>query len=155
FLSELGKVGPYSVSKARLARRWQALAPTPEAYNQLSRTGLVAIARDNAALTWAPAYGTVAGVLPLGELPVLQVDVPSQTEKAPVGFARCQLEATTPGKVKVRLNSAEGLTVWLDQAPVDAREEMVLDLPAGKHTLTFAVDLGRRRDGLRCELDDV
>jgi putative heme-binding domain-containing protein len=155
FLSELGKVGPYSVSKARLARRWQALAPTPEAYNQMSRVGLIAIARDNPALTWAPAYSTVAGVLPTGDLPVLQVYVPSQTDKAPMGFSRCQLEATTPGPVKLRLNSADGLTVWLDQAPVDAREEMVLDLPAGKHALTFAVDLGRRHDGLRCELDDV
>ena len=28
FLSELGKVGPYSVSKARLVRRWQVLEPT-------------------------------------------------------------------------------------------------------------------------------
>jgi putative heme-binding domain-containing protein len=155
FLSELGKVGPYSVSKARLARRWQALTPTPEAYNELSRVGLVAIARDNPALTWAPAYSTVAGVLPPGDLPVLQVYVPSQADKTPVGFARCQLEATTPGKVKLRLNSAEGLTVWLDQAPVDVKAEMVLDLTAGKHTLTFAVDLGRRHDGLRCELDDV
>ena len=36
FLSELGKVGPYSVSKARLVRRWQALEPTNEAYGLLS-----------------------------------------------------------------------------------------------------------------------
>ena len=29
FLSELGKVGPYSLSKAPVARRWQAVVPTP------------------------------------------------------------------------------------------------------------------------------
>ncbi len=43
FLSELGKVGPYSVSKARLVRRWQTLE--------------------------GPAYSTVSGVLPVAELP--------------------------------------------------------------------------------------
>ena len=31
----------------------------------------------------------------------------------------------------------------------------ILDLPPGVHTLTFALDVDRRKDGLRCELDDV
>ena len=29
FLSELGKIGPYAVSKARVFRRWQVLDPAP------------------------------------------------------------------------------------------------------------------------------
>jgi putative heme-binding domain-containing protein len=155
FLSELGKVGPYSVGKARVARRWQALTPNKEAYELLSRTGLGAAAGEGAGLTWVPAYSTVAGELPLTDLPTLGLYVPSQAERAPVAFVRCQLEATTAGKVKLRLNAAAGLTAWLDRAPLEAREEMVVDLPAGRHTLTFAVNRGQRHEPLRCELDDV
>ena len=36
FLSELGKVGPYAVSKQRLVRRWQVLADTPAARKALA-----------------------------------------------------------------------------------------------------------------------
>jgi putative heme-binding domain-containing protein len=31
FLSELGKVGPYAASSTPIARRWEALAPSPAA----------------------------------------------------------------------------------------------------------------------------
>jgi putative heme-binding domain-containing protein len=154
-LSELGKLGPYAVRKARLVRRWQVLTPNNEAYSVLSRVGTGAVAAENPGLTWTPAYGTVAGLLPLADLPTLALYVPSQTDKAPVTFARCQLEATTPGKVKLLLNSAKGLTVWLDRAPLEAREEMLVDLPVGRHTLTWAIDRSRRQEPLRCELDDV
>jgi hypothetical protein len=70
-------------------------------------------------------------------------------------MVRCQVEATTSGKVKFAVNSTAGLTVWLDQKPVGAKEEMVVELSAGLHTLTVAVDMGTRREGLRFELDDV
>jgi putative heme-binding domain-containing protein len=155
FLSELGKVGPYAVGKARVVRRWQTLTPTREAYDALSRVGIVAITRENAALTWAPAYSTVAGSLPLADLPRFELYVPSKTEREPTSFARCELEATTAGAVRLRLSTARGLTVWLDREPLEAREDMVVSLSAGRHTLTFAVDRGQRREPLRCELDDV
>jgi putative heme-binding domain-containing protein len=155
FLSELGKVGPYAVSKARLVRRWQALTPSNEAYAALSRTGLGAVTHDGPGLTWAPAYSTVAGVLPLTDVPGLALYVPSQTDKAVVAFVRCELEATTAGPVRLRLNAASGLTAWLDQAPLEVREELVVALPAGRHTLTFAVNRAQRSEPLRCELDDV
>jgi hypothetical protein len=54
----------------------------------------------------------------------------------------------------VRLNSAKGLALWVNQNPVEAKESLELNLPAGLHTLTFVVDRNVRRDGLRCELDD-
>src|SRR5262249_45906509 len=69
FLSELGKVGPYSVGKARVVRRWQVLEPTPGAYNNLTRWGLSSVAsggnrysddsgRGTDPLTWSPSYST-------------------------------------------------------------------------------------------------
>jgi hypothetical protein len=72
-----------------------------------------------------------------------------------MGFARCQVEATTAGKVKLVLNTPKNLRIWLDDEPVEPKEEMVLDLKTGLHTLSFALDLTQRKDGLRLELEDV
>jgi putative heme-binding domain-containing protein len=151
FLSELGKVGPYSVGKARLVRRWQAVEPAKENFDALARVGLHVAAGNDTSLAWAPAYSTVAGQLPLGDLPRLQL----AWMKKSVAVARCQLDATAAGPARLRLNGAEGLTLWLDGKPVPPREVMDLSFPAGAHTLTFAIDLGRRQKDLRCEVDDV
>jgi putative heme-binding domain-containing protein len=149
FLSELGKVGPYAVGKAKVVRRWQVLDATPPA-RALLRQGAAAVG-NSPGLTWSPAYGTVSGVLPLEDLP--RLDGPRGG--AMLGVARCQLDVSTGGPVALRLNSARGLTVWLDGLPLEAGERMTLDVKPGTHTLTFAVDLARRRAGLRCELDEV
>jgi putative heme-binding domain-containing protein len=150
FLSELGKVGPYSVGKERLARRWQVLEASPQAVGVLQRGGLVAATAEDPLLLWTPAYSTVAGVLPLDAVSRLEL----RKEANPVGLVRCQLDVSTAGAVRLRLNSIKGLTAWLDGAPLDVKATMAIDLSAGVHTLTFAVDLAERREGLRCELDD-
>ena len=151
FLSELGKVGPYSVSKARLVRRWRALAATPEARQLLQGAGPGAALNDSPILRWEPAYSMVAGVLPLQDLP--RLDLGKEAGEAAV--VRCEVEASTPGPVLLRLNTAAGLRLWLDRKAVDVKDATELTLTAGVHTLTFAVDLGRRTEPLRCELDDA
>ncbi len=148
FLSELGKLGPYSVSKARLVRSWQALDATPEARQTLQSSGGGATL-DAASLRWEPEYSTVAGLLPLEDVPRLDL-----RQDAAFAVVRCQLEASTPGPVVLRLNTAQGLRLWLDRKAVEATEVTELDLPAGVHTLTFVVDLGQRKAPLRCELED-
>jgi putative heme-binding domain-containing protein len=168
FLSELGKIGPYSVSKARTVRRWQVLEPTAEAYTALRRWGLQTVAeignrysdtngRGTGALSWSPAYSNVAGELPLDALPVVQLPpLPgSGAGIGPTGFARCQIDVSTPGRVKLTLNAAEGLSIWVDGTAVEPAEELPLDLASGLHTITFAVRLSGRRVGLRCTLEDV
>ncbi len=155
FLSELGKVGPYSVSRARLVRRWQALEPTKAAYDLLTRTSYASAAKDDAALTWQPAYSTVGGELPLEDVPELRIRNFVTKEFARTSFVRCHLDATTAGKARLLLNSAKGVNAWLDGVPIDAREEMVIDLGAGAHTLTLGVDRAARNQPLRMELDDV
>jgi putative heme-binding domain-containing protein len=137
FLSELGKVGSYSVSKARLVRRWQALTAAPN---------IGAAAFDDPSLRWDSVYSTVAGLLPLGDLPRL--------EGGTTAVVRCQVEASTPGPVVLRLNTARALRLWLDRKPIEVKDATELNLTAGVHTLTFAVDLGQRKEALRCELED-
>jgi putative heme-binding domain-containing protein len=150
FLSELGKVGPYAVGKARLVRRWQVLEATPEARRLLQRTSFASAAGNDPALTWAPAYSKVSGELPLEAVPSL-----FHKETKPVGFVRCQLDVTTGGKVKLLLNAVAGNMLWVDVVPVEVKEQVVVDLAPGVHTLTFAVPLDDRHKALRCELDDA
>jgi putative heme-binding domain-containing protein len=151
FLSELGKSGPYALSKERLARRWQVLAWSSEAHRRLNRTSYVTAARDDPAFTWEPAYTRVAGELPLAGLPTFVV----HAGNAPVTFLRTAIDATSGGPVRLKLNSAAGLSMWLDGEPLEARAESVLDLAPGAHTLTLAVDRDARSDALRLELLDV
>jgi hypothetical protein len=46
------------------------------------------------------------------------------------------------------------VSLWLDGKLVGAQDVTELTVPAGVHTLTVALDLGARREPLRCELDD-
>jgi putative heme-binding domain-containing protein len=155
FLSELGKVGPYSVSKARLVRRWQMLEPTRGAYALLSRTSHASAAGNDPSLVWSPGYSTVGGDLPPEAVPLFRMGTGAEKQVVLASFVRCQLDATTAGKVKLLLNSAKGVKAWLDGEPIEARQEMVIDLGVGPHTLTFALDRALRTEPLQCELDDV
>jgi putative heme-binding domain-containing protein len=151
FLAELGKVGPYSVGQECVVRRWQVLEDTAEAKRILRETRIGSAAGSDPGLIWSPAYSVVSGTLPLESMPSLRY----RQDMAPLAFARCQLDVSTAGKAKLQLNSAAGLTVWLDGTPVEATEALVLDLTTGVHTLTWVIDPAKRRDGLRCTLEDV
>jgi putative heme-binding domain-containing protein len=155
FLSELGKVGPYAVSQARLVRRWQVLEPTAEARRYLQQNGLAGAAQNNPALTWTPAYSKVSGVLPLDDLPRFEGATQISAAAAATAFVRCQFEGTAGGPVKLRWNSAAGGSAWVDGKAVTFKEDSILDMPPGLHTMTLAIDLRQRRQGLRCQLDDV
>jgi putative heme-binding domain-containing protein len=150
FLSELGKVGPYSVSKARLVRRWQVVEPIWDHWQDPTDPGFAAVAQNKPGLTWTPAYSTVAGTLPLEDLPKFR-NPNSRT------YLRFQLEATTAGKVKLLVNSKQVSIekLALDGIPVDVQQSTVLDLQTGLHTLTLALRHDKPKAALRIELDDV
>jgi putative heme-binding domain-containing protein len=114
FLSELGKVGPFAVGKAPVARRWEAT--TAAAFDP---------ATDKE--SWASVYSTVSGDLPLSSLP-------SGESKQRV--VRCQVEAAVGGKVDA-LVGGPAAKLWLDGKPVELADKTSLDLSAGVHTLTL------------------
>jgi putative heme-binding domain-containing protein len=151
FLSELGKVGPYSIGPRRVVRRWQALEPTREAWGFLILGGgLSAPAKDVPGLQWGPLYSTVAGELPLADAPLFHLG----QEKHKVLLVRCQVDVTTAGPFVVRFNATKGLSLWVDQNPTAIKDALELNLPVGLYTLTFVVDRDIRQEGLKCELDD-
>ncbi|WP_435020195.1 PVC-type heme-binding CxxCH protein [Tundrisphaera sp. TA3] len=135
FLSELGKLGPYAVSPARVARRWQVAAVE-------SGANLDAAAAD-AKLAWAPAYATVAGTLPAA-------DLPAGTGPA---LARTEIEVTTPGAVRLAIAPGPVKALWIDGRPVPPAAAIDQDLLTGRHWITFAVE--GRPGPLRCEVQEV
>ena len=155
FLSQLGKIGPYSVGTDRVLRRWQVLEARPEVKSAIAQNGLEGLLSGEQSLNWRPAYATVSGQLPLSELAP-----PSPgAGPAPVVLARGQLEVTSPGRVKLTFNSADALSVWIDgrrvQPAIDSPRSVIVDLTRGLHTIAVAVDLAHRREGIRCVLEDV
>lgn len=152
YLSELGKVGgPFAPNKARLVRRWQVIDPSGANLNLFRRTRVSAAAEADNPFTWSPAYAKVSGDLPLAELPKFTV----WNDTAPQSVVRFQLDVTTAGTAKLKLNSVNGLTVYVGNQPVEPRAETVLDLKAGVQTVTVLIDRSKRTDDLRIELDDV
>jgi putative heme-binding domain-containing protein len=154
FLSELGKIGPYAVSKARLMRRWQVLEMNAEAIQALRRTSLDATIAEPS-LTWTPAYSTVAGLLPLEAIPASPPVTNGFFDLPAVSIARGQLDVSTGGDLRLLFGGAEGLTLWVDGSRLPVRDDTTLALAPGVHTLSVAIDRSKRSEGLKVTLEDV
>ena len=152
FLSKLGEPGPFAVGPEAVVRSWEVLRPSAESGDAFRRIGFDgAIANNDPRLTWASTSSLVSGALPLD-------DLQSQTaynDGSPFSFARFRLDAAWAGPARLRLDSAVGLTAWLDDAPVAASETIDLDLSPGTHTLTFAIDRGIRDASIRVVVEVV
>ena len=140
FLSELGK-GKYASAGVPVARRWRLLDPPMGDGSSITPELLDA----NASLKWVPVYAQVDGVMP-------KESFASPMTKA---VLRTQIEATTGGIAKLKLNETSGMQVWLDNDQLPLTTEIELNLKKGTHTLTFLLSNKNRQEGLRCELVDV
>jgi putative heme-binding domain-containing protein len=150
FLSLLGKSdGAFAVGQARVARRWQVLDATGATAQEIRHKGLQTAAGETR-YRWTPAYSCVSGDLPLDFLHGIKF--PYQGTNTAI--VRFQLDVTTPGEIKLRLNSDAGIRAWYNQNAIETAHEMTLKATAGRHTITLAVNLDERKDGLRCELLD-
>jgi len=149
FLSELGRTPDYTLAKNRIVRSWQIVTPTADAYTQLYRTSFSQVAANNPAFTWNPRYTTVSGSLPVDAVPMFKI------REENVGFARCEINVTTPGKIGFRLNSIGGLEVRIDGVPVEAAAEFSSTLTAGSHTVAVTIEQAKRTEPLMLELIDV
>jgi len=128
FLGELGKPGPFAASSVPLAKKWMVLAKAP--------ADAAAIDKVPAA-EWQLNWSRVDGTLPAG-----------------VAVARTQLDVGTGGKLKLKVNGAAGLKLWVDGTAVDVKDETEIDVKPGARALTFVIDAARK-DGLRVELAEV
>ena len=138
FLSELGKPGgDYPIKTEPTLRRWRVLdKPGEELLKGVPDDKVFAEQVLNAGETrWVAAYSKVSGILPIDELPGLQA--------VKVAFVQGELDVKTAGKVGLKLDSNHGIHLWLDGDAVPLADKTVLDLPAGRHKLTFRVDAAK------------
>ena len=69
---------------------------------------------------------------------------------------RGEIDVTTPGKIRVRVNSTKGLSLKVDDSPVELKGEIDLELAGGIHALTFEIDAAARGgEGLRVEAEEA
>jgi len=151
FLSELGKVGPYAPSKARVVRRWQVIDATPENLNAFRRARVSAAAEPDNPFLWSPTYSMVSGNLPLASLPKFTV----WNDTAAQSVLRFNLDVTTAGAAKLKFNSVVGLSLFVGNSPIEPKAETLLDLKTGLQTVTVMIDRSKRTEDVRIELDDV
>lgn len=154
FLSQLGKVGDFAVSKTPQIRTWRVLLPTPDAMHRIRRTSFDTAATNDPAFQWQPAYSRVDGGLPIEELPHFNAPTyVTRKDSVKTVFLRARLEVTQPGDVVLDLGDSTGLQLWINGKPRPVEKQVTLALDRGAHELTLAVDQIRRREKpLRVEL---
>ncbi len=144
FLSDLGKPGAYGMDTAQVARRWRVLQFVPDA--EPTSDLPLSIAQESS--NWIPAYATVAGELPPSAF------IADKGKK--ISWARTDLEVSVAGAVRLSVNDAKGLNLWIDGKQVEAKAELTPELSAGTHMVIFRVDFAARgKEGIRLEVQDV
>jgi putative heme-binding domain-containing protein len=144
FLSELGKPGPYGPSPAPLIRRWRIMEAPPATV--LASELPPNVANDGS--NWLRTYSLVSGELP--------PDAFRTAGAKRVGYSRSELQLSDSGKIRLLLNDATGVSLWIDGKKVEAKSDSELELPAGLHAMVFAVEFSTRGNkGLKVEVADA
>nr|MCS5630843.1 HEAT repeat domain-containing protein [Pirellulaceae bacterium] len=150
FMSQLGKVGEFEISKEEIARTWQQLVWTDQADNRINRTSLDTVASNDAALTWAPFYATVQGELEIVELPLFK----PRTSVENISFLRTLLDVSEDGRCTLVFNIEAGITLWVDGTPTPLNGKRCdLQLKEGQHAITVGVNRPAREARLTVKLE--
>ena len=139
FLSELGKPGPYSIRAVPAIQRWKLLKGVGEDLSHSVPSGTIfgdQILRAEPE-RWDVAYAKVDGSLPLDEA--------VSKSGAKVVYLQGELDVSAAGVVKVQVDSAEGLHLWIDElAVLPALPSTSRPLGVGRHSITVRVDTAAR-----------
>ncbi len=138
FLSQLGKPGEFAVQTVPTIQRWRVLKPDSreliESVPNVETFGDRVLNAD--AGKWTPAYGKVAGELPLDELIV--------GGGLSVLYLQGEVDVTEGGAIGVRVDSLEAANLWVDDEPIQADREFTVDLSRGLHKITLRIDAAKR-----------
>jgi putative heme-binding domain-containing protein len=145
FLSMLGKPGTeYAIRSTPRMQRWRVLSDVPEEF--LEQVPDFTAFEDHIyrAGDGLPVYARVGGDVPLEEV--------TTRLQQPVVYLVGEVEVTQPGSIGVRLDSAEGVTMWVDKHLAQDAEAIV-ELPPGRHPITLRIDTQQRKsDTLKLDL---
>ena len=111
--------------------------------------------RDSAAsdaqeLTWSPLSSTVAGRLPVSELPLFQ----PHRENPAIGFASFEILCQQAGSVRLEIAApTEAVSLWIDGRPRPTpRADELVNLSAGKHRIVLGVKINEAAAGFGCQV---
>ena len=156
FLSQLGKIGVYSVGTDRVLRRWQVLEPTPELMPAFARDGVPGLVTRRAiAQLAAGLHDGGRSAAPLG----MGFRNPGRRRRSPRHWRAASSRSRVPVRSSCRstrlTHSRSGSTAAQIEPTGDAPRSLIVDLARGAHTMIVVVDLTRRHEGVRCVLEDV
>ncbi|MDA7527592.1 c-type cytochrome [bacterium] len=138
FLTMLGKPGEYAVRSTQRMQRWRLLKDVPQGL--IEEVPTLSSFEDLVlrATLWEAIYSKVNGELPLSEL----------TEKTSqsVVYVQGELNVTHTGAIAGTVNSAEGLTLWIDDEMVETDGDFDVELEEGVHPVTFRIDTNQRSE---------
>ncbi|RBP43936.1 putative membrane-bound dehydrogenase-like protein [Roseimicrobium gellanilyticum] len=134
FLSELGREGPYKTPANPYIRTWRTMGVMEQAdVDHVRHVGLFALNDRAYKYPWEFKTSLVSGDLPLAEMPV-----PVKMYPWFPRIAQADLEMPAAGQVKLKLTATKGIVVTVGEKVIqEVTEELPLELPAGKSTVTF------------------
>ena len=91
---------------------------------------------------WEPAYGRVAGTLPLDEL--RPVDKGDKVDKPTVLILQGEINVSAAGRATVLITSTEPLQSWFDADSFDTKKQFDIELTPGRHVITLRVEVSTR-----------
>jgi putative heme-binding domain-containing protein len=136
FLSELGREGPYKTAANNYIRTWRTMGVMEQTdIDHVRHVGLFALNDRAYKYPWEMKTSLVSGDLPLAEMPV-----PVKMYPWFPRIAQCDLEMPAAGQVKLKLTATSGIIVTVGEKVIqEVTEELPLDLPAGRSTVTFVL----------------
>ena len=136
FLSELGKVGDYSLPKEKYVRSWEVLAKNDYNKEQLRRLRVEGFQPSDDRLLWAPVVSRVNGELVINELARFRPH--SSTRNFSV--ARFNADTSNGRKVSFRVNQKSGISLWIDGKPTALVADNVVSSSNENAIVTIAVE---------------
>ena len=124
FLTVLGNAEGFKLTTAPIVRRWQVYDPKLE--------------------IWTPAYSTVAGTLPIAEIP---------RDDKNARRVRFSHKLTAPAKLSLNITDPNGIQLSVNGGTAaDAGKSSTHSLEAGTHAFTLIVQESNRTKPIRVEL---
>ena len=149
FLSELGKPGPYAIRSTPTIQRWRFLKSVPTSHHdsvpdpEMLQTEVLNAAPSQ----WLPAYAKLGGDLPLDEL--------TAEAGTKILYLQAEVDVSHGDKVKLVLNSPDGVTAWIDRepAPPFVGNSFATEISTGRHIITLRINTSHRKPSkIRAEL---
>ena len=142
FLTQLGKIGDFSISKQRYGRSWQALQFSTETHRVLNRTGIDSAAKNTEVFQWEDHYAPVQGFDPTDTLP----QITPHTADNPFSFLRSTIEVTQAGALLVAIQNPEGILLRINGKPTPLNNgDATIALKVGTQQVVIAVQHASRQ----------